>query len=52
MLALGLVLLILGLIFGIYWLWIVGLVLACVGLALLLFGAVGHRTVGGHRYWF
>jgi hypothetical protein len=32
-------------------LWIIGLVLACVGAVLALAGAVNH-PVGGRRYWY
>ena len=47
MIAVGLILLILGLIFGIYILWVLGLVLLAVGLV-LWFVPVGGRT----RRWY
>lgn len=52
MIILGVVLLVLGLIFGIYILWIVGIVLACVGAALWIAGQATHRPIGGRRYWY
>ena len=51
MLVLGLILLLLGLVFGIGILWTIGLVLVVVGLILLLLGRSG-RTIGGRaHYW-
>ena len=51
MLLLGVILLVLGFIFGIYALWVIGLILAIVGAALWIMGAMG-RAVGGRRhYW-
>jgi len=47
MVILGLVLLILGLVLGIYWLWVIGLVLIIVGLVLWLV-PIGGRT---RRYY-
>ena len=43
MVILGLVLLILGLVLGIYWLWVIGLILIVVGLV-LWFVPMGGRT--------
>jgi Family of unknown function (DUF6131) len=48
---LGLILLILGLIFGVSILYIIGLVLIVVGAALWLLGAMG-RAVGGRRHYY
>jgi hypothetical protein len=45
MIVLGLILLILGFVLGIHVLWIIGIVLALVGLVLLL-------TRPGGRYWY
>jgi hypothetical protein len=45
--VLGLVLLVLGLVLGIYWLWVIGLILIVVGL-LLWFVPVGGTR---HRYY-
>jgi hypothetical protein len=50
MIILGVVLLVLGLLFGIHWLVIVGIILAILGLALLVVGA--SHPVGGRRYWY
>ena len=51
MLIVGLVLMLLGLIFSVPILWIVGIVLAVVGAVMLLLGSMG-RPVGGRRhYW-
>ena len=52
MTILGVILLVLGLVFGINWLFIVGCVLAAVGVVLLLATAVSGGSVGGRRYWF
>ncbi len=49
--VLGIILLILGLIFSINILWVIGIVLVIVGVVLWLLGAMG-RAVGGRRhYW-
>lgn len=51
MIILGIVLLLLGFLLGIYILWILGIVLLVVGLVLLLLGSTG-RAVGGRRWYF
>ena len=51
MLILGVILLVLGFIFGIPILWTIGIILAIIGLILLLIGAFG-RTVGPRRYYW
>ncbi|WP_019738941.1 hypothetical protein [Mycolicibacter kumamotonensis] len=51
MIALGLLLLILGLVFDVYVLWAIGIVLLVVGAVFWLLGAVG-RPVAGRRYWY
>jgi hypothetical protein len=49
--ALGLICLILGLVFGIGILWTIGIILLVVGLILALLGTM-DRAVGGRRhYW-
>ena len=48
MVVLGVVLLILGLIFGVAWLWIVGAVLAIVG----LIGNFGYARPRNRGYWY
>jgi hypothetical protein len=51
MIALGLICLILGLVFGIGILWTIGIILLIVGLILALLGTM-DRAVGGRRhYW-
>jgi fatty-acid desaturase len=51
MTMLGLVLLIIGFITGIAFLWTVGMLLIIVGLALWLLGSLGH-AVGGRRHYY
>lgn len=51
MIALGVVLLILGFVFGINVLWSIGIILVVVGAILWVLGSVG-RPVGGRRYWY
>lgn len=51
MVVLGVVLLILGYIFGIPLLWTLGIVLLVIGAILWILGSVG-RPVGGRRYWY
>jgi hypothetical protein len=51
MLILGVILLVLGFIFGIPILWTIGIILAIIGLILLLLGAFG-RGVGPRRYYW
>jgi hypothetical protein len=51
MVVLGVVLLILGYIFGIPLLWTIGVVLLVIGAILWILGSVG-RPVGGRRYWY
>lgn len=50
MLILGVILLICGFVFGIQLLWVIGLILAAVGLVLLLVDVAGH-PVGGRRWY-
>ncbi len=52
MLILGVICLILGFILGIQILWTIGIILAVIGVVLLLVGAVGHREIGGRKYWY
>lgn len=51
MIGLGLVLLILGLVFGIYVLWAIGIALLVIGAVFWLLGTVG-RPVAGRRHWY
>lgn len=52
MIIFGVILLVLGFLLGIHLLWIVGIVLACIGGALLLTGTVAHRPIGGRAHWY
>ncbi len=51
MITVGLICLILGLIFGVWILWAIGVVLLVIGLILALMGAMG-RAVGGRRHYY
>ncbi|MFE3289182.1 DUF6131 family protein [Rhodococcus sp. NPDC059234] len=51
MIILGVILLIIGFVFGIPILWTVGIVLLVIGLILMLLGASG-RAVGGRRHYY
>lgn len=50
MLILGLVLLVLGFVFGISILWTIGIILVIIGAILLVLSYTGH-PVGGRRYY-
>jgi hypothetical protein len=49
--ALGVILLVLGLIFNIGILWTIGVILLVIGLILFLLGSVGHAVAGRRHYW-
>jgi hypothetical protein len=51
MIVLGIILLVLGFIFGIPILWTIGIVVLVIGLVLLLMGSMG-RAVGGRRHYY
>jgi len=51
MIVLGLVLLLIGFLFGIPLLWTLGIIILVIGLILALVGA-GGREVGGRRHWY
>ncbi len=51
MIVLGVVLLILGFVFGIQILWTIGIILLVIGAVLWILGAMG-RPVAGRRVWF
>ncbi|MHA7663797.1 DUF6131 family protein [Mycolicibacterium sp. HS_4_1] len=51
MIALGVVLLILGFVFNVYLLWVLGIVLVVVGAVFWLLGSAGH-AVAGRRHWY
>lgn len=50
MIILGIILLIVGFVFGIPILWTIGIVVLVIGLILLLLGSTG-RAVGGRRHY-
>ena len=51
MLILGVILLVLGLVFGVSILWTLGIIVLLVGAVFWLLGSTG-RPVGGRRYWY
>ncbi|MGW5112859.1 DUF6131 family protein [Nocardia sp. NPDC004123] len=51
MIVLGIILLIVGFIFGIPILWAIGIVVVVIGLVLLLLGSMG-RAVGGRHHCY
>ncbi|MFD0360724.1 DUF6131 family protein [Nocardia sp. GCM10030253] len=51
MIVLGIILLVVGFIFGIPILWTIGIVVLVIGLVLLLLGSMG-RAVGGRRHYY
>lgn len=51
MIVFGAILLILGLVFNIYLLWVIGVILLVVGAVFWLLGSIG-RPVGGRRVWY
>lgn len=51
MIILGIILLIVGFVFGIQILWTIGIVVLVIGLILMLLGSTG-RAVGGRRHYY
>jgi len=51
MIILGVILLILGFVFGISILWTIGIVLIVAGAVLTILGATG-RAIGGRKTWY
>ncbi|WP_087078955.1 DUF6131 family protein [Mycobacterium dioxanotrophicus] len=51
MIVFGAILLILGLVFNVYLLWVIGVILMVVGAVFWLLGSIG-RPVGGRRVWY
>jgi hypothetical protein len=51
MIVLGIILLVLGFIFSIHILWILGIILLVIGAILAVVGLAG-REVGGRRHWY
>lgn len=51
MIILGIILLLVGFVFGIPILWTIGIVVLVIGLILMLLGATGH-AVGGRQHYY
>lgn len=51
MIVLGIILLIIGFLTGIGFLWTIGIILAVIGLILWILGAAGHAVGGRRHYW-
>lgn len=51
MIILGVIALILGFVLGIHWLWIVGIILAAIGVVFLIAGMT-HHEIGGRSHWY
>jgi hypothetical protein len=51
MIVLGIILLVLGFVFGVPLLWTIGIILVVVGVVLFLLGSAG-REIGGRRHWY
>ncbi|MGW6897554.1 DUF6131 family protein [Streptomyces sp. NBC_01727] len=51
MIVLGVILLVLGMLFGISILWTIGVALVVIGAILWILGAVGHSVGGRRHYW-
>jgi len=51
MIALGVLLLVLGFVFGVPILWTIGLILLIIGAVLMIAGAVGRPVGGRAHYW-
>ncbi|MFF0425355.1 DUF6131 family protein [Streptomyces sp. NPDC004520] len=51
MIILGIVLLVLGSLLGIPFLWTLGIILTVIGALLLVLGSVGHAIGGRRHYW-
>ncbi|GAA4832588.1 DUF6131 family protein [Kitasatospora terrestris] len=51
MIVLGVILLVIGFVTGIGFLWTIGIVLLVIGLILWVAGALGHAVGGRRHYW-
>ncbi|MFF7983195.1 DUF6131 family protein [Streptomyces sp. NPDC007901] len=51
MIALGVILLVLGFVFHIGFLWTIGIILLVIGLILFVLGSLGHAVAGRRHYW-
>ena len=52
MIILGALLMVLGFVFGIPFLWTIGIIVLIVGVVFLFLGSGGRAGVGGRRYWY
>ena len=52
MIILGVILLILGFVFGISILWTIGIILIVVGAVLTILGGATGRAIGGRKTWY
>ncbi|GJF31138.1 hypothetical protein KNE206_38380 [Kitasatospora sp. NE20-6] len=51
MIVLGVILLVIGLVTGLGFLWTIGVILLVVGLILWVLGLLGHEVGGRRHYW-
>ncbi|MEU1471927.1 DUF6131 family protein [Streptomyces sp. NPDC005761] len=51
MIVIGVILLIIGLITGLGFLWTIGIILLVIGAVLWVLGALGHAVGGRRHYW-
>ncbi len=51
MIVLGVILLILGFVLGINFLWVIGVILVVIGVILWILGAMGRAVGGRTHYW-
>ncbi|MCR8575209.1 DUF6131 family protein [Streptomyces sp. Je 1-4] len=51
MIILGIILLVVGFVFGIGILWTIGIILAVIGAILWILGALGHAVAGRKHYY-
>ncbi|MEU7638817.1 MULTISPECIES: DUF6131 family protein [unclassified Streptomyces] len=51
MVVLGIILLIIGFLTGLSFLWTIGIILLVIGAVLWLLGTVGHAVGGRRHYW-
>ncbi|MGW3009245.1 DUF6131 family protein [Streptomyces sp. NPDC001219] len=51
MVVLGIILLVIGFVTGLAFLWTIGIVLVAIGAILWLLGATGHAVAGRKHYW-
>ncbi|MGW3396806.1 DUF6131 family protein [Streptomyces sp. SS] len=51
MIILGIILLVIGFVAGLAFLWTIGIILVVIGVILWILGAVGHQVGGRRHYW-